>query len=182
MKTNTPENVGKHCFELAGLGKAPFRFVGMSVNVIRYPDGSTQAGGSCDYCGTGIANECQVKSADGRTFKVGCDCIQKTGDAGLMQAYKTSPDVRKHAAQLRRAKDQKKTAELARIISENETLLKSLPHPRGFTDRATRQPLTALDQYQWLQKNCGASGRAATLTGLKRFLAEAKAAEHAAAV
>jgi len=177
MKTENPSEVGTHLFERAGLGKAPFRFVGFSVNVIQYPDGSTQAGSSCDYCGTGIANECHVKSADGKQFKVGCDCILKVGDAGLLQAYKTSPEVRKHAAQLRRAKDQKKTAELARVISENETLLKSLPHPRGFVDRQTGQPLTALDQYRWLQANCGASGRAQTLTGLKRFLAEAKAAE-----
>lgn len=181
-KTDNAAEVGLHIFERAGLGKAPFRFVGMSVNVIQYPDGSSKAGGSCDYCGTGIANECRVKSADGKLFKVGCDCILKAGDAGLLQAYKTSPDVRRHAAELRWAKDQKKTAELARIISENETLLKSLPHPRGFTDRATGQPLSALDQYVWLQKNCGASGRASTLAGLKRFLAEAKAAEHAAAV
>lgn len=172
MKTDNASDVGLHVFERAGLGKAPFRFVGFRLNVITYPDGTSKAGGSCDYCGTGIANECQIKSADGKLFKVGCDCVMKTGDAGLLQAYKTSPDVRRHAAQLRQAKDKRNTAELARLIAENRDLLASMPHPRGFTDRQTGKPLTALDQYEWLQKNCGAAGRASTVKELSKILTQ----------
>ena len=50
-KTDNAANVGKHKFELAGLGMAPFRFIGASENAITYPDGTTKAVGSCDYCG-----------------------------------------------------------------------------------------------------------------------------------
>ena len=33
--------------------------------------------------GTAIANVFWIKSACGNRFKVGCDCVEKTGDAGL---------------------------------------------------------------------------------------------------
>jgi hypothetical protein len=64
-----------HPFERAGLGLAPFRFVGVTENMIRHPDGTCQPGGTCDYCANGIRWECHVLSADGKRFKVGCDCI-----------------------------------------------------------------------------------------------------------
>lgn len=66
-----------HPWERAGLGKAPFRYVGMFENVFRMPDGSTKAGGSCDYCGTGIRYCFRCVSADDKSFVVGCDCIAR---------------------------------------------------------------------------------------------------------
>lgn len=75
-----------HQFTEAGLGQAPFRFTGMSENVIRHANGHTQAGGSCDFCGTGIRWEFHIVSADSKGSKVGCDCIRKVGDAKLIKA------------------------------------------------------------------------------------------------
>jgi hypothetical protein len=66
-----------HPFEKSGLGTAPFRCVGVQENVY-VVGGHAQAGGSCDYCGTGIRWEFLIRSADNRTFKVGCDCVEKT--------------------------------------------------------------------------------------------------------
>ena len=86
MKTDNLENVGKHKFELAGLGLAPFRFIGANEKRITYPDGSSKAGSSCDYCATGIALECWVESADGKRFKVGCNCIEKVVIIAVPQA------------------------------------------------------------------------------------------------
>lgn len=69
-----------HPFEKAGLGTAPFRCVGVYKNVYCAGVGApVQPGGSCDFCGTGIMYEYQIKSADGRRFKVGCDCVRRTG-------------------------------------------------------------------------------------------------------
>ena len=67
-----------HPFEKASLGTAPFRCVGVQENVFVLPDGSTKAGGSCDYCGTGIRWEFLIAGQEGRLFKVGCDCVEKT--------------------------------------------------------------------------------------------------------
>lgn len=172
MKTENAANVGKHCFEVAGLGLAPFRFVGMSENVITYPDGTSQAGGSCNYCGTGIRYECVIVSRDGKRSVVGCDCIAKVGDAGLLKAYKTSPEFRAHKRKLAYAKAERVRLELIALIDANRALLATLPHPYGFTDRKTGAPLTRLDSVQWLFDHSGASGRESLLRGLKRTLAE----------
>lgn len=67
-----------HPFEEAGFGQAPYRFDGVTRNwFVACPGDPGKPGGSCDYCGQGIAYEYWVVSADGRRFKVGCDCIAK---------------------------------------------------------------------------------------------------------
>lgn len=169
MKTDNAEHVGKHAFELAGLGQAPFRFVSASDNVITYPDGSQKAGGSCDYCGTGIRTECWVKSSDGKQFKVGCNCIEKVGDKGLLKAYRSSRQFRQHQAELRVARDKIVTRELVAAIADKTALMATKPHPYGFTDRQTGQPLTLLDYAHWMFDHCGASGRKSLLTYLRKI-------------
>lgn len=67
-----------HPFERAGLGKSPFRCVGCRENWFVMGDGSRKPGGTCNYCGTGILNEYVIKSSDGKSFVVGCDCVQRT--------------------------------------------------------------------------------------------------------
>ena len=67
-----------HPFEEAGFGRAPYRFDGVTRNwFTAFAGDPGKPGGSCDYCGQGIAYEYWVVSADGRRFKVGCDCIDK---------------------------------------------------------------------------------------------------------
>lgn len=63
-----------HLFEQAGLGKAPFYYVG---------DAEANPCISCDYCSHAIKAVFMVQSSDGKTFRVGSDCIFKVGDAGL---------------------------------------------------------------------------------------------------
>ncbi len=54
-RTDDPALVGRHVFERAGLGLAPFRFVGMEEKTFQAcPGAPIQAGSSCDYCGTGM--------------------------------------------------------------------------------------------------------------------------------
>ena len=67
-----------HPFEEAGFGVAPYRFDGVTRNWFTAGPGDPgKLGGSCDYCGQGIAYEYWVLAANGRRFKVGCDCIAK---------------------------------------------------------------------------------------------------------
>lgn len=70
-----------HPFEKAGLGKAPFYCTHVTENVFENGDGTTKAGGCCSYCGTGIRWEFWIKDsvAGSRQFRVGCDCVAKTG-------------------------------------------------------------------------------------------------------
>lgn len=86
-----------HDFEKAGLGRAPFRCVGVaSIPSASLAEANPQAYnnalamlpkglgcGSCSYCGTGIMHNYIIVSADDRRFVVGSDCVARTGDAGL---------------------------------------------------------------------------------------------------
>ncbi len=96
-----------HPFEKAGLGKAPFR-----CELV-----SERRGSSCDFCGTGIRNEFWIKSADGKSFKVGCDCVRKTH--AVVSGFR---EQRLHLArQIRHARQERKHAErVARWKTEAE--------------------------------------------------------------
>ena len=71
-----------HVFEKAGLGIAPFKFIGMHIDVgpHRYTDEfgvTTEVGspgqpmGTCSYCGAGIKFVCRVQDSRGHVFDVG---------------------------------------------------------------------------------------------------------------
>jgi hypothetical protein len=160
-----------HKFQAAGLGKAPFKFVGIKENVARYPDGTTKAGGTCDYCSTGIRFEFWCESADKKKFKVGCDCISKVGDEGLKKAYKSSPAFRQHQRKLREKKAANVREEVKALMTEeNRAKLALLPHRSGFTDRRTGQPLTALDDVTWRIQHSGNAGMVQVLKSIKTYL------------
>jgi hypothetical protein len=123
-----------HCFERAGLGKAPFHYRGtIDQNVVHglatLGNGlQTKPGGTCDYCGTAILNMFSVESSDGRRFKVGCECIKKTGDTGMIRLLdadiakrdRAKRDARKHA---------KQSADKAYCESKQLGKLADRPHP-----------------------------------------------------
>lgn len=108
--TNETPIAGKiHRFEAAGLGKAPFVCIGMHEEATNDGD-CIRAAGTCDYCGTGIRYCFDIRSADGRCFKVGCDCVDKTGDAGLRrQVSEIKTESKKTPAQ--REQETKQRAE-----------------------------------------------------------------------
>ncbi len=94
-----------HKFEAAGLGKAPFRVVGFSVRKYQACYGAPiQPGASCDYCGTGIMNVYTIASSDERRFVVGCDCVAKTGDAGLRKQVRDAVRAHRDEASIARRK------------------------------------------------------------------------------
>lgn len=142
---------GIHRFERAGLGKAPFRVKGYGREVYQAipgdPSCPLQPGTSCDYCGTGIMDVAYVESSDGKRFKVGCDCVVKVGDAGLVRAIKNSPEYRKMQRDKRVALDARKKDEI-------QGLLAKLPQP-------------VADQYRYRLGWCGMAGRARVLKELR---------------
>lgn len=89
-----------HKFTIAGLGNAPFRLTGIyelppkslaEANPTAYNNALAALPkgvgfGTCHYCGTGIMKNFEITSADGKRSVVGCDCIRKAGDHGLIKA------------------------------------------------------------------------------------------------
>lgn len=147
-----------HKFEEAGLGKSPFQFVGMQTAsdrqmVQREREGNglmftTNYATSCDFCGTGIQNAFYLKSADGKEFKVGCECIRKSGDSGLVQIVNAEERKKRQdkAEAKRQAKwEREKNLLIAFRNGECESL-RNQPHPKG-------REGTAFDYVEWCVSN-----------------------------
>jgi hypothetical protein len=90
-----------HPFERGGHGKAPFRCTGYAELVFQaHPGAPVRAGGSCDFCGTSIRHSYNIVSSDGVSFKVGSDCVARTGDTQLIESLRAAD--RAHERQLER--------------------------------------------------------------------------------
>lgn len=163
-KSDNAAEIGLHVFERAGLGKAPFRCVGMVEKVYQACQGApVQPGGSCDYCGNGIRYCFQVKGADGKLFEVGSDCVMRTGDAGLIRSYKTSPALRKLNREKRALKDEANKAEWAKIMADEAIRAKLAACSIERSGKDESWLAFAERAWSW----CGAAGRA-------RYVKEAK--------
>lgn len=137
---NTAEKI--HRFELAGLGEAPYTYAGNEQLVFKAGD-TVKPGGSCDYCGTAIVDAYFFRSFDGRTFKVGSDCVNKAGDAGLKRIV--NAEIRKRQKQ----RDVERIATMrARLdAGELDAVLENAPAPKGTTLWVTPR------EYAWIALN-----------------------------
>jgi hypothetical protein len=153
-----------HIFEMAGLGLAPFHFVGYERKVfVACPGAPVQVGGSCDYCSTGISNMFWVKSADGKRFKVGSECILKAGDKGLKRAVNAIKLKETHA---------KQDATIARgtaLLADLGAKLALRPHSEPYW---AAQGQTALDQMTRRWNYSGRAGRIRITKELERLAKE----------
>lgn len=163
--------VGTHRWEVAGLGKAPYRFLGTEdTNAAVDPqtgmrrlgtdkDGITHwtsPGGTCAFCGQCIFVLCKFRSADGQEFHVGQDCAQKSGDAGIVKAVAHAE--RKRQAAKRATKAAAVAVRLGTLLDTPSvrTLLGSLPHPHPVNASKGR---TLLEWADFVRDYGGAQGK-----------------------
>jgi hypothetical protein len=136
MPTATPV----HPF--ARFGAGPYTFVSLETTEDReeknaaaersgLPFTTNMCGGSCDLCGTAIWNVYTFATAEGRKFKVGCDCAEKAGERHL---------VREGDRMHRDAKRAEKTRE--RMETERRTREQRLESERVANDAAGHGRLT----------------------------------------
>ena len=163
-------SVKLHPFEERGLGKAPFRCVGVErrVGPIKCADGSEigspgQPMGSCDYCGTGIADCFEILSGDGKRFIVGCDCVAKASTAHADNRLLT--DLERQQAKLNKAKrDAKRMARQAKAKADFEAKLQAQRDANGgLTDYEVRAKARAEE----------AAAKAAVATTANQWLIDA---------
>jgi hypothetical protein len=153
-----------HPYERTGLGKAPFRCIGMDENwYVACQGAPRQPGGTCDHCMTGIAYQFRIRSADGKEFVVGSECVMK-----LEREDNCSPDdlamvrkVKNLMEPIERAKrDAAKAREQARIDEFKSNLkddafrarLAAYPSPT----RPDRE--SALEWAEWMMVHAGHAG------------------------
>lgn len=182
-----------HPFEEAGLGAAPFRCVGVSrrVGPITLENG-TQVGapgqpmGSCAYCGTGIADCYHIRSADGKRFVVGCDCVLKISRKDNVKSG-AKTDLERDVLRERRRLEADKRAEKRNAKWERDMirvragiailegnigvrdLLAAQPSPNEY--RATQLRETRLDWATWMMHNAGMTSRLEIVRELERHQA-----------
>jgi len=155
-----------HPWEKAGLGVAPFRFVGMSEKVyVAAPGCPEQPAGTCDYCGNGIRYVYHVESADGRRFGVGCDCIRKLDRECLVNATDFERQVAAQKRKLRqaqtaarRAKDEARIAAAFALIDSRPDIQQAFaarPHP---FEAMAKEGQTFADYVDWMRRMAGVSG------------------------
>lgn len=148
-----------HVWERAQLGVGPYRFLYMESKSLDLGDGTTQPAGTCHYCGTGIRYCYYIKSADGKTFYVGSDCVSHLGDTRLVAVVMSEERKRKNAIaaekrrQKREAEEAKQRQEIDARMGEYKAAkesLRSLPHPN---DYFAGQGLTMADYFNYFESN-----------------------------
>lgn len=163
------ENTTAHKFELAGLGRPPYRFIGHTEHKFQACHGApVQAGTSCDYCGTGIVDAYNFTSADGRRFKVGSDCVAKAGDRGMVDLIKRA--AAKIATERRHAREAEQIASIAARL-RNEAVRDALhaqPHPESLVYSYLRNH-TLLDWAEHMMAHGGNSGKLRVGREIKRL-------------
>lgn len=160
----------QHKFELAGLGQAPYRLEGVRENLFTVPGGPSKPGGTCDYCSTAITFEFHLCSADGKKFKVGCDCVLKVESSrSLIDQVKQESNRLK--AKARHAKEDAKISALTEWYAANREAVASHPHPQAekFNEQA-RKELNLASYVDFCLKCAGRSGTIAALSLAKKII------------
>lgn len=85
-----------HVFTLSGLGQSPFYL----HNPVGQEIAETAGIFFCEHCGTVLKNRHFIKSSDGKVSVVGIDCLNKSGDNGLIDAFKEQQRKSKQEARI----------------------------------------------------------------------------------
>jgi hypothetical protein len=134
LQPTTPTGT-MHIFEQAGLGQAPYRFLGIRKVTFQAGYGAPiQPGACCMFCSTGIVYQFWLQSADGKRFFVGSDCIYKSGDIGLKSII--DPHVKAHEAEMRRERENQYIKEFSEFCTRvdywKRPELTGQPHPNSY--------------------------------------------------
>lgn len=172
-----------HPFERAGLGKAPFRYVGMEAQDLCYGEAilnraeyertgirvTTKPGGSCAYCGQYIIQMFNIESADRKRFHVGSDCVRKIALDDAALAKKVDTAARKAARAKRHAREAAKAAR-GRDLLADETVRAKLAARRHPLNARAEKGETLLDWATWMMERAGASGKVRATRAIEEAL------------
>jgi hypothetical protein len=136
-----------HVFERAGLGPAPYTFLGVQV----HPTG-------CQYCGTAISYMFWLRAANGKKFYVGSDCIFKSGDAGMRRIVE--PIVKEHEKKLREEREKDYILRFTNYLQAHPDYWQAAnpgPHPYSWHARNGK---TMGDYKKFIYEHAGRTKRA----------------------
>lgn len=153
------EKKNLHPWEKAGLGKPPYRYLGVRENMYRPAPGvPAMPGGSCDYCGTGLRYEFMVQSADGKKFKVGSEHIQMvSSDRHLKRA--ADLDMKKLKKQKAKVSREKAREKLVSDVQHGKEILHHFPDLLKKAKHPSIDSKTMRDYVEFLLSNGGMAGK-----------------------
>jgi hypothetical protein len=169
-----------HIFEEAGLGHAPYKFMGLyslpspliaetnpdmyNLMLEEIPHTTLGGAGTCSYCGMPIMNLYIIQSLDKETFFVGSECVLKTGDKGLINLAKRAAN--EVVTDKRHSKESIAIEVLRSALNEKEVqeYLDTLPHPKGWEGQ------TFMDYADWMFRHSGNAGKMKLLKELNKLL------------
>ena len=126
-----------HPFERAGLGVAPFQFVG-----------AENKAGTCHFCFRPLASLFHIQDVNGKIFHVGCDCVKKVDSEMFSSLQVAKKDL---------ARERKWAREQAEREANNKAIDELLTPSMIAKLKAERHPcissLTAFDYVQWRRDN-----------------------------
>lgn len=168
-----PASPASHPFERAGLGRAPFRYVGPVEQDMMYgevilnradfekgaPAMTTKPGGSCAYCGTYIVQMFNVRSSDGNIFHVGSDCIAKVYGETHQITRAVKKAVSKHRKAQTDARNAAKIEAVKALLASSEFLAKLSAQPSPNAARAEKLGETLSDWAVWMMAHAGTAGK-----------------------
>lgn len=114
-----------HVFTLSGLGQSPFYL----HNPVGQEIAETASVFFCEHCGTVLKNRHFIKSSDGKVSVVGIDCLNKSGDNGLIDAFKEQQRKSKQEARMNHIEQKQaeyKDREIARFGETVEVLVENI--------------------------------------------------------
>lgn len=154
-----------HPWEKAGLGKAPFRFVGVTEKTYTAcPGAPAVPAGTCDYCGNGILYCYGIRSADGKEFVVGCECVRKLDKNALVNAtefdkarLKLERDKRAAKRNVIHAREKARIDAAIALLDRPEVAaaVANIPHPNASMAKDGR---TYADYIEYMRRMAGNSG------------------------
>ena len=144
------------------LGKPPYQFLGVDELVFTIEGtGINRAGGGCDHCGTCIRYAFYFLSADGKKFKVGSSCVNKSGDAGMRKVV--TKEIRERKAEKEKSELPMLKDTLIKEVSCREDVLRTKPHPYHFDN------LSLYDYMMYVIPKASNTKLKRMLSGLKKL-------------
>jgi len=165
-----------HPFEKAGLGKAPFQFVGVSEKVYcAYQGAPEQPAGTCDFCGNGIRYCYHIRSVDNRNFVVGCECVKRTDNECLTNLSDFDMAVREQKSKLNHLRRAKQVAKEEAGIKVAFDLYPSVrndmakhPHPQA-KPGGWFEGKSLVCWADWMIQRAGHAGRLQVAKTIEKF-------------
>ncbi len=173
----TPAAVS-HPFERAGLGVAPFRVVGvcekrgpirtvLASGVVSEVGGPGQPMGTCSYCSQGIAICYAVRSADGKTFDVGSECVNRTNTPIEPKVVR---ELNAKARDRRNAVADERVARTRELLAREDVRAALAAQAAGGDGWNASRPM--LERVEWLLAHAGRSGKVRACRLVEQVVAE----------